>query len=258
MSIWIAILLGFVQGVTEFLPVSSSGHLVLLEKIFGIENNVILFDVVLHVATLFAVIIIYRKSILELLKNPFGEKMQKLVFATLPTLIIALAFKGLFEKSFNGNWLFLGFLTTAIFLIIAQIISEKQYQYKNLTIQNSIIIGIFQGFAILPGISRSGSTITSAIVQGVKREQSAEFSFLLSIPIIFASLVYECFKIKSTPVTIPASCFIIGFIIAFVSGILSIKLMLKVVKKAKYWGFSIYLILLSVLLILNKFCFNWF
>lgn len=258
MTIFVAIILGLVQGLTEFLPVSSSGHLVLLEKIFGVENNVILFDVMLHIATLLAVIIVYRKSIWELLKNPFGEKMQKLVFATLPTCIIALIFKSFFEQSFNGELLYLGFLVTAIFLIIAQIVSEKEYQYRNLSYGNSIIIGIFQGLAIMPGISRSGSTITSAIVQGVRREQAAEFSFLLSIPIILASLVFECFKLSSSVVTIPVSCFIVSSLVALLSGILSIKIMLKVVKKAKYWGFSIYLILLSIFLIVNKFALHLF
>lgn len=258
MTIWVAIILGLTQGLTEFLPVSSSGHLVLLENIFGIENNVILFDVVLHVATLLAVIIVYRKTIWELIKNPFCEKMQKLVFATIPTCIIALAFKNFFENSFSGNLLYLGFTVTAIFLIIAQVVSQKEYQYRKLSYGNAIVVGVFQGLAILPGISRSGSTITSAIVQGVRREESAEFSFLLSIPVILASLVYECFKLPNTVVAIPASCFIVAFIVALVAGVLSIKLMLKVVKRAKYWGFSIYLILLSIFLILNQFVFKLF
>ncbi len=258
MSILVAIILGLVQGLTEFLPVSSSGHLVLLEKIFGVENNVILFDVVLHVATLLAVIIVYRKTILELIKHPLCEKMQKLVFATIPTCIIALLFKGFFENSFNGELLYLGFMVTAIFLIIAQIVSQKEYQYRNLSYGNSIVIGVFQGLAIMPGISRSGSTITSAIVQGVRREQAAEFSFLLSIPIILASLVYECFKLPGSTITISAPCFIVAFIVALLAGVFSIKIMLKVVKKAKYWGFSIYLILLSIFLIVNKFALHLF
>ncbi len=258
MAVWVAIILGLVQGLTEFLPVSSSGHLVLVENIFGIENNVILFDVVLHVATLLAVIIVYRKTIWELIKNPFCEKMQKLLFATLPTLIIALVFKNFFENSFSGDLLSLGFSITAVFLIIAQVISQKEYQYRSLNFGNAVVIGVFQGLAIMPGISRSGSTITSAIVQGVRREQAAEFSFLLSIPIILASLLYECLKLPGTVVTIPASCFIVGFFVALISGILSIKLMLKVVKRAKYWGFSLYLILLSIFLLVNKFALHWF
>ena len=258
MTIWVAIILGLVQGLTEFLPISSSGHLVLLENIFGIENNVILFDVVLHAGTLLAVVIVYRKTLLEMIKNPFCLKVKQLAVATVPTVIIALLFKSFIEDSFSGSLLAFGFLITAFFLIVAQVVSEKQYQYKKLNYKNSFVIGLFQGFALLPGISRSGSTITSAIVQGVRRSDAAEFSFLLSIPIILASLLYELIKVPSQTITIPFASFIIGFICSVISGIFAIKLMLKVIKKAKYWYFSIYLILLSVFLILNQFVFKLF
>lgn len=258
MSLWIAIILGLVQGITEFLPISSSGHLLLLEQIFGIENNIILFDVILHVGTLGAVIFVYRKTIWEMIKNPLSDKVQKLVFATIPTLIIAMLFKTFFENSFNGRLLAIGFLVTAVFLIIAEVTSRKYYQYKDMSFSNATIVGIFQGLAILPGISRSGSTITTAIVQGVKREQAAEFSFLLSIPIILASAVYECFKIPSTDILIPFSSFLAGFIFSLVAGIFAIKLMIRVIKKAKYWHFSVYLILLSIFLVLNRYVLFWF
>ena len=258
MNWWIAIILGIVQGLTEFLPVSSSGHLVLLENIFGIKNDVILFDIILHLATLFAVVFVYRKTVLELIKHPFCDKMQKLVFASMPTFIIALMFKSFFENSFNGSLLIVGFTVTAVFLIITQVVCDKEYQYRKLSFGNAIIIGVFQGFALMPGISRSGSTITSAIVQGVKRDEAAEFSFLLSIPVILGSLVFELIKIKSTVITIPVYSFVVGFFFALLSGIFAIKLMLKVIKKAKYYGFAIYLILLSVFLLLNKFVFNLF
>ena len=258
MSWWIAIILGIVQGLTEFLPVSSSGHLVLLENIFGIENNVILFDIVLHLATVFAVIFVYKKTILEIIKNPFGEKSQKILFASLPTFIIALMFKSFFENSFNGNLLVIGFTVTAVFLIITQVVSEKEYQYRKLSSGNAIVIGVFQGFALMPGISRSGSTITSAIVQGVKRDEAAEFSFLLSVPVILGSLFFELLKLKSMVINIPAYSFVVGFFFALLSGIFAIKVMLKVIKKAKYYGFAIYLILLSIFLLLNQFVLKLF
>ena len=105
MSIIIALILGLVQGLTEFLPVSSSGHLVLLQNIFGIENNVILFDIILHLGTLLAVVIVYRKSLLELIKNPFGKKMRMVILGTIPTLVIALLFKDFFESAFSGGLL---------------------------------------------------------------------------------------------------------------------------------------------------------
>lgn len=253
MTWWIAIILGCVQGFTEFLPISSSGHLVLLEQIFNIKNNVILFDVILHLGTLIAVIIIYRKSILKLIKNPFSEKMFLLITATIPTLIIALLFKDFFEASFNGSSLIFGFLVTAIFMFICQYISKKYYLTKQFNYKTSIIVGLFQGFAILPGISRSGSTITSSLVCGVNRKDAAEFSFLLSIPIILVSALYECLKLTSTTLDISFDCISLGFIFSFITGIISIKFMLNVIKKSKYHYFAIYLLILSAFLILNKY-----
>lgn len=258
MSIWVAMFLGIIQGLTEFLPISSSGHLVLFEKIFGISYNTILFDVILHLGTLCAVVFYYRKKIFKLLKNPISLNVQMLGFATFPTLLIAILFKDLFVESFNGGTLALGFFVTAIFLIIAEIVSKKYYQYKDMSFSKAFIVGVFQGVAILPGISRSGSTITSAIVQGVKRSEAVEFSFLLSIPIILASAVFEGIETIGTPITISSGCIILGFLFALFSGFFAIKLMNWVVKKAKYSYFAIYLILLSGFLILNNYVFNWF
>lgn len=250
---WMALILGLVQGLTEFLPISSSGHLVLLQQIFGIENNVILFDVILHLGTLVAVIIVYRKTLLEIIKHPFCLKSQQLVFATIPTVIIALLFKDFFENSFNGSSLIIGFLVTAVFMFICQYVSKRYYQYKEMDFKTSFLMGIFQGLAILPGISRSGSTITTAIVCGTKRKDAAEFSFLLSIPIIIGSALFECTKLTTQEITIGFFEILLGFVAALVSGIIAIKFMLKVIKNAKYSYFGIYLIILAVFLILNKY-----
>ena len=253
MAWWIAIILGAVQGFTEFLPISSSGHLVLLQQIFHIENNVILFDVILHLGTLIAVIIVYRKTIWELIKHPLSEKMFLLVTATIPTLIIALLFKDFFESTFNGSCLILGFLVTAVFMLICTYVSKRYYLTKHFNYKTSIIVGIFQGLAIMPGISRSGSTITSSLVCGINRKDSAEFSFLLSIPIILASAGYECLKLPYTTVNISFGCIVLGFLFSLITGLLSIKFMLKIIKQSKYHYFAIYLIILSAFLILNKY-----
>ncbi len=258
MTVFLAIILGLVQGFTEFLPVSSSGHLVLLERVFNISNSSILFDIVLHLGTLLAVFIIFRKDILYLIKNPFCDTALKLYTATIPTIVIAVLFNDFFENSFTGNGLFFSFLVTAIFLIIAEIVSHKSYQYKPMNFKKAFIVGVFQGIAITPGISRSGTTIAACMVQGVKREESARFSFLLSIPIILASAFYECLKLPTQTITIPFGLFILGFVFSAIAGIISIKLMLKIIKKANYFYFSIYLIALSVLLFFNQFIFNWF
>ena len=167
-------------------------------------------------------------------------------------------FNDFFEQAFNGNALFISFFITAIFLILCEIVSHKSYQYKPMTFKKAMIVGLFQGFAIIPGISRSGSTITACMVQGVKREESAKFSFLLSLPVIIASAFYECLKLPTSTITIPFSYFLIGFIVAAVSGMISIKIMLKLIKKANYFYFSIYLFILSIILFINQFITHWF
>lgn len=258
MTILVAIILGIIQGLTEFLPVSSSGHLVLFEQIFGIKVDCLFFDIVVHLGTLVAVVIVFHKSIWDMIKHPLCEKSQKLIFATIPTIIIALLFKDFFKNSFDGNLLFVGFFVTSIFMFIADYSCKHNYQYKNLSFGNAIMMGIFQGFAILPGISRSGSTITSALVQGVRRNESAEFSFLMSIPAIIGSLVFELFDISSTPLQISAVSMILGFVFSAIFGYLAIRLMLKIVKKAKFVWFGIYMLLLSIFVALNKFVLHLF
>ena len=253
MSVIVALILGLVQGLTEFLPVSSSGHLVLFQQIFGINVDCLFFDIVVHLGTLVAVVVVYHKSILGIIKNPFGEKGQKLIFATLPTVIIALLFKDFFAKSFDGGLLFVGFFVTAIFMFIANYCCKNNYQYKSLNHGNAVIMGIFQGIAILPGISRSGSTIASAMVQGVRRSESAEFSFLMSIPAILGSLVFELIEMPSAALTISPLSLVVGFFASAVSGYLAIKLMLKVIKKAKFLWFGIYMLILAVFVLLNKY-----
>ena len=258
MTVWIAIFLGLIQGLTEFLPVSSSGHLVLFQKIFGINIDCLLFDIVVHLGTLVAVCLVYHKSIWQIIKNPFCEKGQKLIFATLPTVIIAVMFKDFFKNSFDGSLLAVGFFVTAIFMFVADYACKNNYQYKDLNYNNAITMGIFQGMAILPGISRSGSTITCAMVQGVRRNQSAEFSFLMSIPAILGSLVFELFDLTGSSFAVPVLPLIFGFVASAISGFFAIKLMLKVIKKARWKWFGFYMIALTIFVILNQFVFGWF
>ncbi len=247
------ILLGLVQGLTEFLPVSSSGHLVFLNKIFGVETGNFLFvSIILHVATLISVIVLYYKQIWHLIKNPFSKETLLIVVATIPTVIIVLLFKDFFEDAFSGGYLSICFMITAIILMLTyfKTKSQKKLPYDNITYKNAVVIGIMQGFAVLPGISRSGSTISAGVLQGIDSEKATSFSFILSIPIILASLMYELF-----------SCFynggqffvgsyinlIISFIIALLSGIFAIKIMKKIAKTGKYYWFSIYLCVVALI-----------
>ena len=250
MSIFVAIILGIVQGLTEFLPISSSGHLVLLEKVFGIKSNLIFLNVILHLGTLFAVIVYYRKRLWGYLKKPFQKEVWYLVLATIPTVVIFLIFRKFIEDSFGGEYLVLGFLVTAIILIICNWIISHKTNYRKFDYKTAIVMGVFQGLAIMPGISRSGSTITSGVIMGNKKSEVADFSFLMSIPVIFASLIFELFKLKGESLAIGVLPLIFGFIFSFIFGLIAIKWMLNLIAKAQFYWFSIYLVILSLILLL--------
>lgn len=251
MSILYAIILGIVQGLTEFLPVSSSGHLVLVNKLFGESGDFLFVAILLHLATLLAVVIVFRKDILYLIRHPFSLEAKKLYIATVPTVIIVLIFEGFIENTFGGNLLPYCFLITAILLFIAEMLKDKKPSLKKeISYRSAFLMGISQGIAVLPGISRSGSTICTGLFAGENREEVAKFSFLMSIPIIIASMLYEVLGavVNKTPIFV-GNVFpvIIAFLFAFIVGIFAIKVMLKIVSKAKYFGFSIYLIIVAIL-----------
>ncbi|MGN1227125.1 MAG: undecaprenyl-diphosphate phosphatase [Christensenellales bacterium] len=250
MEIWEAIVLGIVQGLTEFLPISSSGHLVLLENIFSTGSNLFM-TVALHLGSLIAVIVVFWKDIVYIIKHPLCDLSKKLIIATLPTIIIVLFFKTYIEDSFNGNFFLIGFVLTAFLLMITEIVAKKVDFKKPLSTKSAIIMGIAQGIATLPGISRSGSTICAGLLCGEHRDNVASFSFLMSVPIIIASCVYELIFSSST-VVVSALPVIVGMIFAFIFGMLAIKLMLKLIKKVEFTYFAIYLALIVIIVSLCK------
>lgn len=239
------ILIGFIQGITEFLPVSSSGHIVLFGSLFELDN-LLLLSVVAHIGTLFAVIFCYRKQIVELIKKPFNPTNLCLIIATVPTVVMVLIFNNFLEANFSIHVLVLGFLLSALLLAVADF---KKTNNKPINKRNALYMGIAQGLALLPGISRSGATLTCGLLVGVEKQKALDFSFLMSIPVIIASAVYESFKLFSCQLTINWLGIIIVMITSFVFGILSIKIMLKLVNKNKLIYFSFYLILLSLLIL---------
>lgn len=248
MAIWMAIVLGLVQGFTEFLPVSSSGHLLLFQEFFGIAQDGLLFEILLHVATLCAVMIVFRKKIWELIKKPFQPMVYYLVIATAITCVMFLVLKMLIDiDSIFGSVRLLPFLfiITAIILFLTSLIKSKDAEVGYKT---AIAAGFAQGIAVIPGISRSGSTIAASLYTGAKREAAAEFAFLMSIPAILASLVYTIIDNPSSVLTLEPWPLLFGFTAALVSGIVAIKVMLKLVQKVKLYWFSIYLVVLSVVL----------
>lgn len=239
------ILIGIIQGITEFLPISSSGHVVLFGSLFELDN-IMLISIVAHIGTLFAVLFCYRKKILNLVRHPFNKTNTNLIIATIPTVIIFLLFNNFFLDNFSTKTLVWGFLISAIALIIADF---KKESIRPISKSTALYMGISQGLALLPGISRSGSTLVTGLISGANKEEVLDFSFLMSIPIILASAVYETTKLFSMQLTINWIGIFMVMITSFIFGILSIKAMLKVIKKNKLYYFSIYLIILSLLVL---------
>ena len=245
MNILNAFILGFAQGLTEFLPVSSSGHLLLLEKL-GIGEPSLLFNVLLHLGSLLAVLIIFRKPLWQLLRHPFQKKTLYLLLASIPTGAIAQVFKYAFPALLSGSYLALGFMTTACLLTATKVFensNQKMLDGKILT-----ICGISQGIAVLPGISRSGATISTLMLLGVPKEDAFEFSFLLSIPIILASAVLESVEFFTIPQNISYSpvAIVVGVLTAFISGFVALKLFASIIRKHSLMPFAIYTAILSI------------
>lgn len=263
MSIWVAMLLGLVQGLCEFLPVSSSGHLLLLSKIFGITEGAMFFSVMLHLATLVAVIIVFWKQVSRLICRPFSRPVLMLVVATVPTVLAALLFKKIepfktfYEAAENGAYLGYCFLLTSVFLLLSDRVRrprESQRKIKNMKFTDALIIGGMQGVGVLPGVSRSGSTITGALIAGLDRRAAADFSFLLSIPAILGGAVLEIpDAIEEGVAGLHWTSVFAGMLVAGLVGYFAIRLMLAAIKKKKLWGFAVYTGLLGVLVLVDQF-----
>lgn len=257
---WIeALILGIIQGLTEFLPVSSSGHLEIGSVLLGVEgSNNLLFAVVVHLATALATIAVFREDILSLLKDiikfQWNESTQfaaKIIVSMLPVFIVAIFYKDQIEELFTGNLLLVGsmLLITGGLLLFAHF---KKDGDKKVGFVGAFAIGLAQAFAVLPGISRSGSTIATALILGVERSKAARFSFLMVlIPILGASLLelLDYTKDPSIHAIDPVSL-IVGFLGAFVCGYIACKWMIRIVKKGKLTYFAIYCLVVGLVAII--------
>ena len=254
MSFIESILLGILQGITEFLPVSSSGHLVFLEKLMGEQEVPLLYDILLHVASLLAVLIFFRKKILDLLKSLTDRKAKNDHFYILMVILSTFVTGGMvvFTKPvvhfLRDNPVFMtgSFLFTAIILLTAQFLFKKVLRDKEIGVKDSIFIGIFQGIAVLPGVSRSGSTIAAGLMRKVPAEKAVEYSFMLSIPAILGALVLEV--AGGSFETLEVSTAVAGFIASFAASILSLKFLVMLIKKTILYPFAIYLFILALIL----------
>lgn len=258
MNVFQAMLLGLVQGVTEFLPVSSSGHLILVRELLGLESNCLLFDIMLHLGSLGAVIAALGREIVRLFKPPF-KKMGLLLMATLPAAILGFLLSDVIDGVFaGGRWLFVTFALTAILLVVTETVSKRRRSLRPLGAKQSAVMGLMQAVALLPGLSRSGATVFGGIVSGGSREEVAKFSFLMSVPVILGSaavgLIGSATGSGSLELTVGWWETLCGAAVAFVSGLASVGLMTRVVCRARYKPLVVYLLALSALsLALNFF-----
>ena len=238
--------LGLIQGLTEFLPVSSSGHLVLFSKIFGVGESLFL-SILLHCATLISIIVVFRKEVWALACHPFSKESLSIVVATIPTGIIALVIMPLIKNSFEGAFLPVCFLISAGLLFLCETIFAKK-EAKSLDMKTAFFMGVAQGFAVFPGISRSGATISAGLMCGKDKKEVAKFSFLMSVPIIVLSLIMEIVEVVRGEEVLQIEILptILAFLTAFLVGIFAIKVMLKLTENTQLKWFSIYLCVLSV------------
>lgn len=238
---------GVVQGLAEFFPISSSGHLVLFSKIFGIQEALFV-SVILHVATLLSIVVVMKKELWQIIRHPLSKQSIFIALSTVPTCIIALAILPLVKSSFGGQLLPICFMISAILLLLSTKLSTKNVD-NPLSIKSVLWMGIAQGFAVFPGVSRSGATICTGLFQGVEKIAVTKFSFLMSIPIILMSLVMEVYELFSNNLKIDIS-FVgmsVAFVVAFLLGIFAIKFMLKINQSKYFKFFAIYLVFMAVL-----------
>lgn len=257
MSFFILCLLCIVQGLTEFLPISSSGHLTLIEDIFNIKTNLLLLNLFLHLSSLLAVIIFYRKKIFEILKNPFQSISYKLLISTLITCIFALLYKKLNLNQFVFSFYGICFFITAVILLMLHIFQQHSIYIKNkeISYKDAFLVGIVQGFAVLPGISRSGSTIATLLFCKNEEKKSAEYSFLMSIPIIIGGFIIETCEISHVSQlleNINIWYYLLAFILTFIVALFSLKITVKMLKNQKFIYFSTYLFLISIIIMFVK------
>lgn len=267
-----ALILGIVQGLTEWLPISSSGHLALVQLAMGLEVP-IFFDIVLHFGTLAAVVGIYRLELLGILKSikPIGKKNRDsagvelrriyrgrrylllIILGMIPTALMGIGFRSVFEESFYSMWsIGLGFLVTGAMIFVTKFIDKGTNSIRNI---DAVLIGIGQGLSIFSSISRSGATISIGMFRHVERSELITYSFLLSIPAILGAGLYDLVFADSISQVeiyqIPIESYIIGTISAAMVGYASIKFLINIINKGEFYLFSFYCFLLGSLILVS-------
>ena len=256
-----AVVLGIIQGLTEFLPVSSSGHLEIGKALLGdnsIPEESLMITVVLHFATALSTIVVFRKDVAEILRGLFSFKWNeeskfsvKIILSMIPAVVIGLKFEEELEALFSGNLVFVGFmlLITALLLWLAD---KAKDTGKPVSYNNSLVIGVAQAIAMLPGISRSGATISTSVLLGIDKGKAARFSFLMVVPLIFGKIGKDLLSGDITNSSMEPLPLIAGFIAAFIAGYIACTWMITLVKKSKLSYFAIYCFVVGILVIVYQ------
>lgn len=263
MEISRAIILGIIQGLTEFLPISSSGHLVIIPAFFKLELPGLALTMALHVGTLAAVVMFFRKDVVALFKgflsifksqkSPEETIYLKLIFllivALVPSAIIGVVLSKKIDEVFSMPCtVSILLILNGFILLFAHLLSSKEKRgFFEMKFKHAIIIGLFQVLSLLPGISRSGSTISGGIFSGVNKEDAARFSFLLSIPTILGASLFELKDLLSSSLPVQTLPLLLGILFSFLTGIIAIKWLLSLIKKSKLYVFSLYCFLIGLL-----------
>lgn len=261
-----ALILGVVQGLTEFLPVSSSGHLAIFKELLGVEaGGDLVFEVTVHAATVCATIVVFWKPIVKLFAGLFKFKYNdetdyicKILVGTIPVMIVGLFFKDKVEELFSSLWVVGGaLLLTAVLLYFSDAVSKSKAMRENdarngISFVQALLVGIGQAFAVLPGLSRSGATISTGLISGVRREVVAQFSFLMVIIPILGDMFLEIVGGGLAASTVGVMPLAIGFVAAFATGLFACKAMIALVKKAQLKWFALYCLLVGLTVILTQ------
>jgi undecaprenyl-diphosphatase len=250
MNILYYALSGIVQGLTEFLPISSSGHLIILPWIFGLETHPLAFDIILHFGTFFAIVIYFRKEWVRILREE-RKLFWYIAAATVPLAVFGLMIgKGVEEHLRNPMFTAFTLGVFGLALYLSELYGKKDRSLKEITLKAALLIGLAQVLAIMPGVSRSGITITAALLLGMNRESSVRFAFLLGAPIIFAAACYSMTGIGTLSGILTWQETLTGFILSFASSMIAIHFLLNYVRNHSFAAFTVYRLLLSLFIII--------
>jgi len=258
-SIIQAIILGVVQGLTEFIPVSSSGHLLLTERILGVSNGGLTFDVALHIGTLLSLMVFFHEDIRLLArglanKNEYSQLSRLIILATIPAVIAGILLENTVESTFRSVRLVaINLMIVAVLMLLAEKVAKqknKKTSLRNTTTKQALAIGAAQAIALVPGVSRSGITITTGLFAGLDRIAATRFAFLLALPITLGAIIKVCITSGSVQISQEADLFAVGILTSFISGLFAIKFLLGFLSKHSLAVFAYYRLALGAIILL--------